>query len=97
MIRRIAFIIASFFCLLNIILWPVNKYEWMLDYDPDMSLPMDSNAGFYALFALLPILLLPLFIIKAKDNKQKQWLLAVFSALLVFWCYKFGLSLLAAE
>lgn len=88
MFRKIAFISASIICLLNIALWPVNKYEWMLDEDPNMTLPVDGNTSIYALLAIAPVFLLLLFLIRAKHQSGIITIL-VFIALLTIGLYKY--------
>lgn len=89
MLKRIIFIFTSLVCLLNILLWPVNEYEWMLEEDPGMSLPIDHDAGIVAFFAMAPILFLLLFLIKQNNDAEKKYILSVFSALLGLWLYKY--------
>ena len=52
--NRIVFVSASVFCLLNLVAWPVNKYEWMLQDDPKMILPIYGNSVFYSVLAIVP-------------------------------------------
>ena len=82
------FAIVVFF--LNILIWPVSKFEWMLLENPEMNLPLDSNQGFYPIFALLPTILLVLisFIFLKRVFKNKLYLLSIVS-LVAFWAYKF--------
>ena len=88
-LKTITFIVVSVICFLNVILWPVNKYEWMLDDDPNMALPIDHNAEFYAVLALLPLFILLLFLIKKKYKYENYVVLSVFFSLFFFWLFKF--------
>ncbi len=92
LIKHIAFVLLGVLCLINIALWPINKYEWMLRDDPTMILPIDGNASFYAMFAVLPIALFLIFIARAKTKKTKVVTALVISVLLGVWMYKFNAS-----
>ncbi len=82
----------SLICFLNILVWPTNKYEWMLHDDPDMTLPVDNESAFYSIMALVPILFLFFFGIFAKTKKQKHMNILVVMTLLVIWLYKYRVS-----
>ncbi len=90
MFRKTVFISTGFICLLNIILWPVNKYEWMLEEDPGMSLPIDGNANIYALFAIAPTFVLLLFLLKSKHKYESVTIAVVFIMLFTVWLYRYG-------
>ena len=90
LIKQIIFVLLSVLCLLNIELWPVNKYEWMLLDDPKMTLPIDSNALFYSMFAVAPIPFLLLFITGIETKKTKSIIIMVTSILMGIWMYKFN-------
>jgi hypothetical protein len=92
--KGILFAAAALFCLLNIVLWPVTKYEWMLLDDPGMSLPIDDNTAFYSLLAVLPVAVLAFSCFMAKSGKGKRIILLVTLALLGVWAYKFGHAIL---
>jgi hypothetical protein len=92
-IKQIIFVLLSVLCLLNIELWPVNKYEWMLLDDPEMTLPIDSNASLYSMFAVAPISFLLPFIAGVETKKAKLIIIMVISILIGIWTYKFNSSL----
>ncbi|CAG1771738.1 hypothetical protein BAC3_02033 [uncultured bacterium] len=79
----------SAFCLLNIMILPINKYEWMLLEDPEMVLPFDNNALFYRVLAVLPIAFLSVFIVIVKTKKMKLIVMTTMASLLSVWLYKF--------
>ena len=91
--KKFIFILLSIFCLLNIKFWPTNKYEWMLQDDPEMTLPIDSNFIFYSVAGGIPILFLLIFISGAKTKKEKFIIIIVTNVLMGIWVYKFHLSL----
>ena len=76
-------------CLLNIGLWPVNKYEWMLLDEPEMVLPIDDKAPIYFLFSGLPILLLLLYLIGEQTTKAKLMVAFSVSLLISLWLFKY--------
>ncbi len=85
----IIFLLFATFCLLNIFLWPVNKYEWMLSDDPDMVLPIDDNTPLYSAFAAAPIPFLLLFLIGKKSKKSTLAILISMITLVVVWMAKY--------
>lgn len=87
--KLMGFLLLNIVCLLNIALWPVNQYEWMLLEAPDMILPMDDKATFYLLFAGLPIPMLLLFLIGIQSNKAKIAVAINVSLLLGIWMFKY--------
>ena len=89
--KRFFLIFLSIFAILNLLLWPSNKYEWM-ETEGMKILPEDSNSGFYALFALLPILILSGMTFVAKTKKEKLWILIISGVFLLYWIYKFLLK-----
>lgn len=71
-------------------LWPVNKYEWMLVSDPGMTLPLDDKAAIYPWLALAPISVLLIFLFFAQ-KKSERILIGVitFGLILIgIWKYK---------
>lgn len=88
--KNLLLISALTFSLLNILKWPVNKFEWMMLENPEMNLPLDSNQGFYPIFALLPTILLILIsiIFFRRVFKNKLYLLSIV-LLVAFWAYKY--------
>ncbi len=92
--KKILFVFAATLCLLNIALWPVNKYEWMLLEDPGMTLPIDNNTAFYSLIAVLPVAVLALSCFIAKSGREKKIVLLVSLVLLGVWAYKYGHAIL---
>lgn len=88
MIKKIIVTLLSLFAWLNIIFWPVNKYEWMLYEDPNMMLPIDGEQAFYPVFAIMPIVFLVLFLLVSESIYNKLYLLLVIG-LLLGWSYKF--------
>jgi len=96
-VKRIIFALVSLFCLFSIMSSPVNKYEWMLDEDPNItlkSLPIDNNASTYPWFAIAPISLLVVCILIAKNSRERKVLIGVCVILLGIWTYKFRAVLL---
>ncbi len=83
------FVLLNIACLLNIALWPVNQYEWMLLDNPDMMLPIDDKAFFYPLFAGLPIPMLLLFLIGTQSKKAKLVIAVNISVVLGLWMFKY--------
>lgn len=90
-IRRAIFILVCLFCFLIIIGFPVNKYEWMLSDDPELTLetlPIDDNASTYPWFAISPFLFLLLCIAFA-GNRERHALILAGAVLLCIWAYRF--------
>lgn len=90
--RRLLFVLVSLICMLSIISYPINKYEWMLEEDPHMSLkslPIDNNATTYPWLAIAPILLLVMCIMLAKSKQEKKVIILVGVILLCVWAYRF--------
>ncbi len=88
--KKILLGVSSLLCLVNIMLWPVNKYEWMLLADPGMKLPIDDKAAMYPWLALAPISVLLIFLFFAQ-KKYERILIGViaFGLLLIgIWKYK---------
>ena len=83
------FMLLNLACLLNIGLWPVNKYEWMLLDEPEMVLPIDDKAPIYFLFSGLPILLLLLYLIGEQTTKAKLMVAFSVSLLISLWLFKY--------
>lgn len=87
--KLIVFLLLNIVCLLNIVLWPVNQYEWMLSEEPDMILPNDDKSTFYLLFAGLPIPMLLLFLIGTQSKKAKITVAINVSVLVGIWMFKY--------
>lgn len=87
--KLIVFLLLNIVCFLNIVLWPVNQYEWMLLEKPDMILPIDDKATFYLLFAGLPIPMLLLFLIGTQSKRAKITVAINVSVLLGIWMFKY--------
>lgn len=92
--KRLLIIISIFICLINILLWPVNKYEWMLVDDPQMTLPVDSNTTIYSVLAIAPTFLLALYSVFSKSNKDRKTLILICIILLAVWLYKYGYAII---
>lgn len=90
----VRFALLSLLCWLNIVILPINKYEWMLSEEPKMTLPIDGEAGFYPLFAVLPLVFLVPFVVLAKTKTEKSAKTIVIIVLLGIWLYKFHSSLI---
>ncbi|MCG8549316.1 MAG: hypothetical protein MI799_02815 [Desulfobacterales bacterium] len=92
--KRLIFILLSIIGFMNIFLWPVNEYEWMLEDNPAISLPIDPNTGFYAFITVMPlaIVLLVGFLAKAKNEKIIDFFIVVF--LFAIWFFKYGSAIL---
>jgi hypothetical protein len=91
-VRRIIFLLVSLLCLLDIMGFPINKYEWMLGDDPQMTLktlPIDHNASTYPCFAIAPILLLVMCILFTKNIREKKALILVGVLLLGIWANRY--------
>lgn len=88
-IKKLSFVLCFTVCLLNIHLWPANKYEWMLIGNAGMILPVDNNIGFYALLSASPILLM-LFFLGGLNGGKFNSLCALSTAfLIVIWATKY--------
>lgn len=87
--RRIVYALVILCCLLIIIRFPLNRYEWMLEADPAMTLPLDNNASMYPWFALAPVSLLVLCTVLAKSKQEKVTLIVTGIFLLCIWSYRF--------
>lgn len=92
--KLIFFVLFNIACLLNIALWPVNQYEWMLLDEPDMVLPLDDKANFYLLFAGLPIPMLLLFLIGNLSKKAKLMVAINVGVSFGIWMFKYRSILL---
>ena len=79
---------------LNIFLWPATKYEWMLQDDPAISLPIDSNTGFYAFITVMPIALVLLVGVLAKTKNEKIINFSIVVFLFAIWFYKYSSTIL---
>lgn len=90
MTKQIIFIFTTIICTLNIWLWPVNEYEWMLYDDPGITLPVDNEAGVTAFIAITPIIFLLPFLFSRGNGIRIKVVLSVLILLLGFWFYKFG-------
>lgn len=91
-VRRIIFLLVSLQCLLGIMSFPINKYEWMLEEDPNLtfkSLPIDNNATTYPWLAIAPILLLVMCILLTKSRQEKMVLIFIGATLLCIWAYRY--------
>lgn len=91
-VRKIVYALVGLICILSIIGFPINKYEWMLEEDPNLtlkSLPIDNNATTYPWLAIAPILLLVMCILLTKSRLEKKSLLLVGVILLCIWAYRF--------
>ena len=88
MLKHILILLGEVVCLLNIYLWPVNKYEWMYLESNHKMLPIDNNQGFYPLFAIMPLTLLAVvFFIGRKKISNGHFI--VFFMLLLAWGFKY--------
>jgi hypothetical protein len=87
--KAIIFVLLNIACLVNVALWPVNQYEWMLLDEPDMILPIDDKAFFYLLFAGLPIPMLLLFLTGTQSKKSKLTVAIDVSVLFGIWLFKY--------
>ena len=87
--KLIVFVLLNIVCLLNLALWPVNRYEWMLLEEPNMILPIDDKAIFYLLSAGLPIPMLLLFLIGTRSKKAKITVVINVSVFLGIWMFKY--------
>lgn len=94
--RRLFFVLLNFTCLIFIMRFSINRYDWMLEEDPTMTLPIDNSASMYPWIAITPILLLTLFIVFAKSKKEKIISILTIFMLLCIWAYRFS-SLLFAK
>lgn len=95
----IALYLYTAFCVVWILMWPLNEYEWMLS-DPDAQregltfcgLPLDSDADVKPLFAALPLVPLTVLAVvvcwRARRLRPSAWLAA---ALWLVWLAKFYL------
>jgi len=93
-LRIVAFWLLVALCFLNILVWPVNKYQWMLLDDPKMILPLDSNASFSAALAVFPIFFLLVFLGGAESRRMRLLIIMTVGFLLGTWAYKFHVLLL---
>lgn len=88
--------VAGLICLLVILRFPLNRYEWMLELDPEVTtLPLDDEAGLYPFLAGTPALLLSILLFVFCRNSVDRY--ASFLIVLVLFCawlFKFH-SLLA--
>ncbi len=87
--KLIVFLLLNIVCLLNIVLWPVNQYEWMLLEEPDLILPIDDKVAFYLLFAGLPIPIILLFLIGTQTKRARIMVAINVSILLGIWMIKY--------
>jgi hypothetical protein len=79
---------------LNILYWPRNRYEWMLQepHAADLtlcSLPLDPGASFSAAFALVPVALGLILGAAWAVQKRRPALLIMSILLLAFWFVRF--------
>jgi hypothetical protein len=91
-LRRIIFLLIIIFCLLFIIRFPLNEYEWMLKEDPSLtieSLPVDNEASMNPWLAISPITLLFLCILFARSINERKVLVLSGGILLCIWAYRF--------
>lgn len=91
-VRRIIFVLVSLFCLLSIMSYPINKYEWMMEEDPQSTiknLPIDHNASIYPWLAIAPIILLITSILITKSKCEKKMLILIGVILLSIWAYRY--------
>jgi hypothetical protein len=83
--------VVSLICLLIILHFPLNRYEWMLVLDPEeTALPLDDDAGMYPFVAGTPALLLSIVLFVFSRNSVDRYL-SFLVVLLLFcvWIFKF--------
>jgi uncharacterized membrane protein YqjE len=83
------FVVASLMCLVLILCFPLNRYEWILDFDPNETLPLDDKATMYPFFAGMPVSLLILFFVFTNSKVEKMIALTVLTLLGGVWLLKF--------
>lgn len=93
-LRRLGFIFLSITGFLNIFLWPVNKYEWMLQENAAISLPIDPNTGFYAFITAMPLAIGLLVGFLAKAKNEKIIIFSIVVILFAIWFHKYGSAIL---
>lgn len=81
--------LADLFCFINLIIWPVNKYEWMKQDSLETTLPIDSNQYFYLLIAVLPIVVLIVLTFSISCKRAKKLHLMILLLLVLGAMYKF--------
>lgn len=83
--------LASFICLLVILRFPVNRYEWMLDLDPEVTaLPLDDDAGMYPFVAGTPALLLSIYLfVFCRNSVDRGVSFLVVLVLFCAWLFRF--------
>lgn len=68
---------------------PHNKYDWMQQLDPSMTVPPDSASGSRTIFALLLLIAIVAsqlaVMAKAANRREKAWALALALAAVVLW------------
>jgi hypothetical protein len=87
-VRRIVFIIIVILCFLSITIFSGNKYEWMLDDDPNMTLPLDSDAMELSFIGLIPIIMIIISLAFTKNKQEKIVITVSGIVLLCYWLYR---------
>lgn len=86
--RRFVFAAIALICFVSITIFSGNKYEWMLDEDPNSTLPVDPDALVVSFFALMPIFLLLFCFIFVKKKSEKIFIALSSIVLLGYWLYR---------
>lgn len=83
--------VAGFVCLLVILRFPLNRYEWMLALNPeDTALPQDNDASMYPFFAGAPALLLSIFLLmRCRNSVDRYASFLIMLFLFAVWLFKF--------
>ena len=85
MVKNKKFIIFSIILFFFLWIFPISKYEWMIDEVE--YLPVDNNSEVYSIIALIPILFLIIYsLFRIKTNKYN---LIICFILIVYWFLKF--------
>jgi hypothetical protein len=95
-LRRIVMSLAGVMCALIVWAVPVNKYEWMLAEDPELTvktLPIDHNAGMYGIWAIFPLLVYALVSLFLKSKTEKIVFFSIQGLILLCWLFRFHASL----
>lgn len=88
-IKKILLGLSVLLCLINIMLWPVNKYEWMLVADPEMKLPIDDKVSIYPWLAMAPVSLLFIFLFFSSKKSDRILLGVTIFCLLSIGMWKY--------